>query len=140
MINTNLIRSFGILNRTFHNFISKSILDKDISFSDSFFLINIGEKEGITQEEISNSLAIDKAAIARSVKSMEGKGYLRIVKSESDKRSKKLYLTDSGKSMYNFIQGLNKQWVDYIMENLDIDDVENFIQTIDGLSERAKNI
>ena len=77
MENQMIIKNFGILYRTFLNYISKSIASKDLSFSDSVFLVNIGENEGISQEEIASALAIDKAAIARSVKNMERKGYIK---------------------------------------------------------------
>ena len=81
-----VIRGFGILYRTFLSYISKSLSSKDLSFSDSVFLVNIGDNEGTNQEEIANSLAIDKAAIARSVKDMENFCQLAQNKSVSSER------------------------------------------------------
>lgn len=134
-----IIRSFGILNRTFLSYISKSLSSKDLSYSDSIFLVNIGDKEGTNQEELANSLAIDKAAIARSVKNMEKKGYLRTERSNVDKRSKELYLSESGKELYQYIQHLNHQWINHVMGDLDPDEIKAFIQTIDHISKRARN-
>lgn len=68
-----IIQAFGILNRTFLSYSTKSLSGEDLSYSDSIFLFNIGVKEGIIQKELSNVLAIDKAAIARSVKNMQKK-------------------------------------------------------------------
>lgn len=133
-----VIRAFGILNRIFVSFISKSLSTQDLSYSDSIFLVNIGDNEGTTQEELANFLAIDKAAIARSVKNMEEKGYLRTERSNVDKRAKKLSLSDSGKELYQYMQDLNHQWMDQIMGDLAPDDIKLFIQTIDHISNRAK--
>lgn len=138
--NTRIIRSFGILNRTFLSYISKSLMHKDISYSDSIFLVNIGGREGTSQEEIAHSLAIDKAAVARSVKNMESKGYITAVQSRADKRAKELYLTASGKELYQFMQQINDQWVSQVMQDLDADEVERFNQTMAKISERAKNV
>ena len=133
-----MIRGFGILNRTFLSYISKSLSTKDLSYSDSIFLVNIGDKEGTNQEELAEFLAIDKAAVARSVKNMEKKGYLRTERSSIDKRAKELYLSDSGKGLYQFMQHLNSQWIDHVMGDLESDDIKAFIQTIDHISNRAK--
>ena len=133
-----MIRGFGILNRTFLSYISKSLSTKDLSYSESIFLVNIGDKEGTNQEELAEFLAIDKAAVARSVKNMEKKGYLRTERSSIDKRAKELYLSDSGKELYQFMQHLNSQWIDHVMGDLESDDIKAFIQTIDHISNRAK--
>ncbi|NOU80384.1 MarR family transcriptional regulator [Paenibacillus sp. LMG 31459] len=140
MDNTRIIRSFGILNRTFLSYISKTLMHKDLSYSDSIFLVNIGGREGTSQEEIAHSLAIDKAAVARSVKNMESKGYITAVQSRADKRAKELYLTASGKELYQFMQQINDQWVSQVMQDLDADEVERFNQTMAKISERAKNV
>ena len=133
-----MIRGFGILNRTFLSYISKSLSTKDLSYSESIFLVNIGDKEGTNQEELAEFLAIDKAAVARSVKNMEKKGYLRTERSSIDKRAKELYLSDSGQELYQFMQHLNSQWIDHVMGDLESDDIKAFIQTIDHISNRAK--
>ncbi|MNC36470.1 Multidrug resistance operon repressor [compost metagenome] len=138
MDDVKLIRAFGILNRTFLAFVSKALSAKDLSYSDSIFLVNIGDKEGTTQEQIANSLVIDKAAIARSVKVMEQKGYVRIERSKVDKRAKELYLTDAGQELYRYMQHINQQWIHHVMGELDPHHAELFIQTIDHISSRAK--
>ncbi|WP_099469770.1 MarR family winged helix-turn-helix transcriptional regulator [Konateibacter massiliensis] len=134
-----IIRSFGILNRTFLSYISKALSDKELSYSDSVFLVNIGENEGTTQEEIASALAIDKAAIARSVKSMVKSGYIRAEQSKSDKRAKALYLTDSGRELYRFMQELNRKWVDYVLSDFNSADIDSFSQTINSISEKSKH-
>ena len=133
-----IIRGFGVLNRTFLSYISKSLSGKGLSYSDSIFLVNIGDKEGASQEEIANALAIDKAAVARSVKNMEKKGYIRTTRSEADKRAKELYLSDSGKELYQYMQRVNSQWMNHVMGDLAAGDIETLMQTIDHMSSRAK--
>jgi len=140
MENIKIIRAFGILNRTFLSYITRCLSDKDITYSDSVFLVNIGLGEGITQEGIANTLAIDKAAIARSVKNLEKKEYIRTEQSKVDKRAKKLYLTPKGNEMYQYIQEINSRWVNQALEDLDTDERMAFSLTIERISEKAKKI
>ena len=135
-----IIRSFGVLYRTFLAYISKAIASKDLSFSDSVFLVNIGINEGISQEEIANVLAIDKAAVARSVKTMDKKGYITTKKSASDKRAKELYLSETGNELYRYMLDLQGAWLKQVLGNLDVDEIKNFAATVDDISQRAKII
>ncbi len=138
MENDNIIKSFGILNRTFQTYISKAISDEALTYSDSIFLVNIGNREGTNQEEIADLLVIDTAAVARSVKNMEQKGYIKTKRSENDKRVKELYLTDRGKKLCQFLRQLNTQWIDYVLRDLDSVEITKFIFTIEHTSQRAK--
>lgn len=140
MKNQSIIRNFGVLYRTFLNYVSKSIASKDLSFSDSVFLVNIGEREGISQETIAANLAIDKAAIARSVKSMEQKGFLRTKKSGNDKRVKELYLTDTGKELLQYMLHLQEEWLKQVLASLTSSEIEAFERMIDDMSEKAKKV
>ncbi len=134
-----IIRAFGVLNRTFLSYTTNSLMNQDISYSDSIFLVNIGAKEGITQDEIAKSLAIDKAAIARSVKIMHEKGYVRVVQSATDKRAKELYLTNTGKKLYQYLQMLNSQCKNSVFDGLSTDQVETFGQILDKICMSAKD-
>ncbi|WP_059053135.1 MarR family winged helix-turn-helix transcriptional regulator [Paenibacillus senegalimassiliensis] len=134
-----IIRSFGILNRTFVSYVSEALSSSDISFSDSIFLINIGNDEGTSQEQLAHLLAIDKAAIARSVKTMENKGYVKTERSKVDKRTKALYLSESGRELYQYLQGLNREWILDVLQDIDEEEAQRFIDTIDRISDRAKS-
>ena len=71
-----LIRAFGILNRTFLSYISKSLTSKNLS--------------------------------------------------------------DAGKELYQYMQGLNEEWINHVMGELNQEDIKGFIRTIDYMSKRAK--
>jgi len=132
-------RAIGVLNRTFQSYISKALSDKDLSYSDSIFLVNIGNRSGISQEELSDLLAIDKSAIARSVKTLEEKGYIQSERSGLDKRAKELYLTDLGKGFAQFMDGLQRAWADNVMKDMSQKDLAIFADWIDLMSSRAKD-
>ena len=125
-MNKNLLQSIGVLYRTYLSYVNEFLVNTDVSFSESVVISNIGLAEGISQEEISLKLYIDRAAIARNVKSLEKKGYVKTIRATSDKRSKELYLTDQGHKMYDFIEKKNKERLDYLFEDITEQEIESF--------------
>ena len=64
---------------------------------------------------------------------------MKIERSMNDKRAKELYLSDSGRELYRFMQNLNQQWLNYVLSDLDESNINHFIETIDQISKRAKS-
>ncbi len=84
-------------------------------------------------------MAIDKAAVARSVKCMGKKGYLKTKKFDRDKRAKELYLSETGKELFRFMLDLHEEWLKEILEDLEPKESKNFTKIINNISEKAKN-
>ena len=122
----NLMQGIGVLYRTYLSYANEFLKDTDVSFSESVVISNIGLAEGISQEEISVNLYIDRAAIARNVKSLEKKGYVKTTRASSDKRTKELYLTDEGHRMYDFIEKKNRERLKYLFEDITEEEAELF--------------
>ena len=122
----NLMQGIGVLYRTYLSYANEFLKDTDVSFSESVVISNIGLAEGISQEEISVNLYIDRAAIARNVKSLEKKGYVKTTRVSSDKRTKELYLTDEGHRMYDFIEKKNRERLKYLFEDITEEEAELF--------------
>ena len=139
MKNKKVITNFGIINRRFISHTTKILDNQVISYSDSIFLVNIGEKEGITQDEISKNLSIDKAAITRSIKSMEKEGLVTQKSSELDKRYKELYLTSKGKELCNYIVSENAKYVDYVLHGISNEEIKIFEKIIKTIKIRSKD-
>ena len=64
-----------------------------------YFMV-LAHEDGITQEELTNQVGVDKSATARAVKSLMEKEYIRREIDLIDKRNKRLYLTEKAKAKY----------------------------------------
>lgn len=138
MDETMLIRSFGILNRTFLKFLSGSYSDMGISYSEGAFLVNIGRKAGVSQEELAEELAIDKAAVARAVQGLRAKGYVRAERLKSDRRENRLSLTGAGKELFGRIEELNHRWIEYALSDISHEEAAVSVEAIGKMAARAK--
>ncbi len=129
-------RFIGVLNRQSQAYINIVFKNIDISSSEYIFLVNLYDNEGINQEELSSMLFTDKAITAKSIKSLESKGFLIRKVCEKDKRAKRLYLTDKGRDHKEQIFSLLKKWIDFTTGGMD-EETKNIV--FKGLQLMAEN-
>jgi DNA-binding MarR family transcriptional regulator len=72
----------------------------DLTRGQHSFLTRIMENPGLSQEEISFMLRVDKTTSAKAIKKLESKGYILRKRSDKDKRQLCLYPTDKLKEIY----------------------------------------
>lgn len=132
-----ILNSFGVLYRKFMKDTDELLNGTDISFSECTFLVNIGFSEGTNQEKIANKLMIDRAAIARSVKSLAAKGYVRTERSTDDMRSKELYLTDSGIQILTKVTKFYLEQIRYLTDGIDPGQWQVFLSVLETVTEKA---
>lgn len=78
----------------------------------SFLTQLLFNHDGLTQEELSDKLYIDKANTARALKKLEDTGYIYRKEDPEDARKKRIYVTDKALEFENefhqIFKGLNK--------------------------------
>ena len=81
----------------------------DLTRGQHSFLTRIMENPGISQEEVSFMLRVDKTTSAKAIKKLETKGYIMRKRSSEDKRQWCLYPTDKFKKIYpDLVDKINK--------------------------------
>jgi DNA-binding MarR family transcriptional regulator len=133
----NIERFVGVLNRQSQAYISNALKNIDISYSECIFLSNLYNNEGINQEELSSILFIDKTITAKSIKTLEIKGFLIREKCEIDKRSKRLYLTDKGRECKEEIFSILEKWINFITDGMDKKTKNIVYNGLQRMAERA---
>ncbi|PXV95561.1 MarR family transcriptional regulator [Lachnotalea glycerini] len=133
-------RYVGIFNRQTQAYITAAFSSMNISFSEYILLMNLYNHEGINQEDISSILFIDKAAIARSIKSLEEKGYISREVAIEDRRSKKLFLTDLAKKDEKYLYSILERWENYTTEGLDIVTKDQIFKGLETMAEKSASI
>ncbi|HPZ15215.1 MAG TPA: MarR family transcriptional regulator [Sphaerochaeta sp.] len=105
-------RLVAILHRRNIAYLNTVLKPYQITSGEVGIMRSLYQREDRSQEELSLTLSIDKAAIARAVKSLEGKGYVRRINDERDKRCNRLFLTDKAKRLQGEIEPLVDAWND----------------------------
>ncbi|WP_019910208.1 MarR family winged helix-turn-helix transcriptional regulator [Paenibacillus sp. HW567] len=130
----------GIFNRQTQAYITSVFASLDISFSESILLMNLYGNEGINQEALSSLLFIDKAATARSIKSLERKGFIRRETMPEDKRAKQLFLTLKGSEHQDYFYKRLEKWERYVTGGMDEEAKDQVTRGLQMMAEQAMNV
>jgi DNA-binding MarR family transcriptional regulator len=99
-------------------FINREVAKYDISSGQLMYLMDLYVKDGKNQEEISETLKIDKGTTARAIKKLEEQDLITRVKDSEDKRSNKIYLTKKAKDIKPDVYNVFNDWNKKISESL----------------------
>ncbi len=103
------------------------------------FFMTVAHSDGITQEELTSLIGVDKAMTTRAVRSLEIKGFVQKVQDEHDKRQNRIYKTDKTDNIKDEVAQdllhLNKVFTAGISEA----DLENVIRVLSVMEENISN-
>lgn len=89
------------------------------------YLMILYNKEGISQNQISKELAVDKALSARVIKKLIDLDYVRKETNSKDSRAYCLYLTDKAKSIIPAMKEELAKWNEIMTQNLTEEEKDN---------------
>ena len=79
--------------------VGNALQQYNLTAAEEPFLMSVLNNEGLTQEELTAYVGVDKAAASRTVRSLEEKGFLSRVQDPRDKRQNRVYPTDKAKEI-----------------------------------------
>jgi len=131
---------FWVLYRKNQIYVNLVLKPFDITASELPVLAYLYNNEGSTQEEIACFQSLDKAMVARIVKSLIEKDFIKKEKDIKDKRANNLYLTEHAKrSETEIFESLNK-WSTFLMEGTSKEDEEFMYSMLIKMVKRLDNI
>ena len=101
------------------------------------YIVAIHHNPGLSQNELSEFLKIDKGAVAKTVKHLLAKKFIERKKDPLDKRGYKLYLTKKGESLMPNLLAIESEFERKITEGMSLEEKELLKKLI---SKAATNI
>lgn len=119
-MNKSIGRMVTLLSRSIYNDLRDVVEPFGITVGEEPYFVELAHEGGLTQDELSNRVNVDKSATARVVKSLEAKGYIVRETDSSDKRNKRIYLTENARAVYisliealgEYNRQLTEEWTD----------------------------
>ncbi|NBH15076.1 MarR family transcriptional regulator [Lachnospiraceae bacterium] len=123
-------QTIALLARRSQAYLNHMLGEYNITAAEQPFFLEVNHQEGLTQEELTARVCVDKAATTRALKSLEMKGYLVRLKDEKDKRQNRIYPTKKAKQLESAVkseilcfntqltQGIEPQMLDLIYTGL----------------------
>ena len=108
----------SIIHRTGSSFLSKEFSKFNIGSGQYMYLIHLYKNDGLSQEELTEILNIDKGTTAKSIKKLETEGFVMRVKDKNDKRINRVYLAPKALEIKDeFLSSINA-WENTLTSNL----------------------
>lgn len=123
----------GELHRASGIYFSKKFNKFGIGSGQYIFLLNLYRNSGITQEELTDIVKLDKATTARAIKKLEEEGYVSRVKKENDKRAYRLELTEKAENIKEEVYSIMDQWENKVRSCLTQEETEELINLLSKL-------
>jgi DNA-binding MarR family transcriptional regulator len=129
---------FSIIHRYGYSFFEKQLAHLNISGGDLSYIFVISRNEGLSQDELSTSLGVDKTTTARIVKKLLSLGYVARHHDHNDKRIYRLYLTPQARAIIPQIRKTLKAWNTAISRGLSATEKAQLQKALRHMAENAR--
>lgn len=140
MLNTqsrSINRWISILYRYGQSHISKQVGKFNIGSGQYVFLLALYKKDGISQEEISDHLKIDKATTAKAIRRLEKEGYIKRDINSEDRRAFKVFLTQKAFDIKPEIYSILRNWSDALSGGFSEDEKKLVLELLGRMAKNA---
>ena len=107
-----------LLARKSQNYIGSALNKYNLSAAEQPFFMALQHHEGVTQEELTALVCVDKAATTCAVKSLEKKGFLVRMQDTRDRRQNRIYPTEAAKQLADSVQSELLHFNDLLTEGI----------------------
>ena len=101
------------------------------------YISNVCRNPGISQEQMSRQILINKSNVARQLASLEQNGFVRREPDAKDRRVMRVYPTERAMEVYPYIQQVLADWRHYLTEDFTDEEREQLDSLLEGVLEKA---
>lgn len=113
-----LLSSFSILHRQSEIVLSRKLARLELSSNQFIYIMCLCDHPGISQEQMSSLLRIDKGSVAKSIQQLSAMGYIDRCVSETDKRQYRLLPTQKALDLYPHLQQVVQEYESQVTKDL----------------------
>lgn len=115
------------------SYLSKRYEKYNIGFGQYQFLITLYFEDGLSQDELTKRVCVDKGTTARAINKLKELGYVTVKVDSIDKRIHRVMLTDKALSIQDDVLGIVEEWENMLLNSLTEEDK----QTIQGMFKKV---
>ena len=137
MANSNFLVNLSILYRNSQKYFDRLLAKFDIGAGQLIYIIAINENEGVTMQEVSRLLEMDKGTTTKSIQRLIEQGYVEIRVDEKDRRIKHLHMTEKSGQVINEIYGYRNDFRNVLAKDMDFD---SFSEDMDRVTDNSRTL
>lgn len=109
-----IMKNSSALYRLGQMYFNERLAPYNLGAGQQFFLNRIAGSPGISMAELAQIGTFDNGTVTRAVRRLFDEGYIRIEPDESDRRVKRLYLTEKGAPLIEPLAEMRREWFDAV--------------------------
>jgi DNA-binding MarR family transcriptional regulator len=99
-----ILREIGMIARALDSISNIEFKEYELTKGQYLYLVRICENPGIIQEKVAEMIKVDRTTAARAIQKLEMNGFIEKKDDQHNKKIKKLFPTEKGKTVYPFIK------------------------------------
>ncbi len=112
-------RCISVLYRHAQIYVGNQLKPYNLGRGQYTYLLILYKNDGISQEELSKILMIDKGTTARAIEKLESIGYVKREVNPEDKRAYNVFLTDKAKDLEPVLYSIMCSWNNILLNGLE---------------------
>ena len=136
----NLGRYISILDRLMKMYYDHGLSEFEIGWGQQFYVEYLYDHPGVSAQEMVNYIRVDKATLTKVIKKLTEIEYVKVVRSEKDKRIKLLYLTDKAIPAARRIKEIHNSFFITLCLDIPMSDIEQAEQMMKKMIENINQI
>lgn len=137
--NEYLGKYISLIYRQANAFFTKEFSKFGFGSGQYMFMIHLYKNDGISQEELSESINIDKGTTAKAIKKLEELNFITRSKDEKDKRVNRIYLTAKAINIKDDFFKVLSQWENILTSELNHEEITKGLNILNKISQNLIN-
>lgn len=133
-------KTISIIERSNILFRNEAFRHMNLRGYQASYLLEITRHPGISQEELTRNMHIDKSNVARGLIHLSELGYIERIQDEHDLRVLNLFPSEKGNELAIEIKRILHKQRDYILQDFSEAELVNFLQYLERLKVRALSL
>lgn len=124
----------SIFYRIGSSYLSHKYETYQIGFGQYQFLIMLYLEDGLSQEELTKRVYVDKATTARAINKLKENGYVTVIVDCNDKRKHQVYLTEKSLALKEELLTIAMEWENKLLHSLTPEEQKTMFQLFHKIS------
>ena len=137
--NEYLGKYISLIHRQANVFFTKEFSKFGFGSGQYMFLIHLYKNDGISQEELSDLVNIDKGTTAKAIRKLEELNLIKRLKDSTDKRINRIYLTTKAINIKDEFFYILTKWENMLTKNLSSEELSMGLNILNKLSNNVIN-
>lgn len=119
-----ILREIGMIARALDSISNIEFKEFDLTKGQYLYVVRICENPGIIQEQLLDMIKVDRSTATRALQKLEVNGFIEKKEDPHNKKTKKLFPTKKGETVYPFIEKENAHSESVALEGFSDEEAE----------------